>query len=62
MIHAVAVLGDGTFSLRVDGHEGHVEDGVVCAAISAITQGALIQLSEIARKFPDIVSIDITEE
>lgn len=48
--------------LRVDGHEGHVEDGIVCAGVTAITNAALIGLAELNRQFPDIVSIDITEE
>ncbi len=61
MIHVQADLGAGSFLLRVDGHEGHVEDGRVCAAVSAITQTALLGLQQVAELHPDIVSIEITE-
>jgi uncharacterized protein YsxB (DUF464 family) len=62
MIHVSARLGDGLTSIEVTGHEGHVQDGRVCAAVSAITQTALLGLEEIARQHPDLVSIDITQE
>lgn len=62
MIRIVAVLADGHFALTVDGHEGHVEDGRVCAAVSAITQTALLGLQVVAEQHPDIVSIEITEK
>lgn len=62
MIRVVADLADGLFSLRVEGHEGRVEGGRVCAAVSAISQTALLGLQEIARQHPDIVSINITQE
>lgn len=62
MIFVVARLGDGRTSIEVAGHEGHVRDGRVCAAVSAITQTALLGLQEIARQNPDLVSIDIQEE
>ncbi|GIH70336.1 ribosomal-processing cysteine protease Prp [Sphaerimonospora thailandensis] len=62
MIHVRARLGAGLTSLEVTGHEGHVQDGRVCAAVSAITQTALLGLQEIARQYPDLVSITITEE
>jgi hypothetical protein len=55
-------LGDGSTSIEVTGHEGHVLDGRVCAAVSAITQTALLGLEEIARQHPDLVSIEITQE
>lgn len=61
MIRIRARLGDGLTSIEVDGHEGHVRDGVVCAAVSAITQTALLGLEHIARQHPDLVSIEITE-
>lgn len=61
MIRVIAHLGDGKTSIEVDGHEGHVRDGVVCAAVSAITQTALLGLQEIARQHPDLVSVDIVE-
>lgn len=61
MILIVARLGGGVTSLEVAGHEGHVRDGRVCAAVSAITQTALLGLQEIARQHPDLVSITIEE-
>lgn len=62
MIRVSARLGDGSTSIEVTGHEGHVLDGRVCAAVSAITQTALLGLEEIARQHPDLVSIEITQE
>jgi uncharacterized protein YsxB (DUF464 family) len=61
VIRVRARLGDGKTSIEVDGHEGHVRDGAVCAAVSAITQTALLGLEQIARQHPDIVSVEITE-
>ncbi|MDT6983753.1 ribosomal-processing cysteine protease Prp [Streptomyces lusitanus] len=48
--------------IEVDGHEGHVLDGRVCAAVSAITQTALLGLEAVAEQHPDLVSVDITME
>lgn len=62
MIRIRARLGDGHTRIEVDGHEGQAEQGRVCAAVSAITQTALLGLQEIARQHPDLVSIEITEE
>ena len=62
MIRIRARLGDGHTSIEVDGHEGHVLDGRVCAAVSAITQTALLGLEQIAAQHPDLVSIEITQE
>lgn len=62
MILVRALLGDGHTSIEVDGHEGHAEDGRVCAAVSAITQTALLGLQAVAEQHPDIVSIEITEK
>ncbi|WP_214322080.1 ribosomal-processing cysteine protease Prp [Nonomuraea sediminis] len=62
MIRIRARLGPGHTSIEVDGHEGHAEQGRVCAAVSAIAQTALLGLEEIARQHPDLVSIQITEE
>lgn len=61
MIRIRAELAHGLFSLRVEGHEEHAEQGRVCAAVSAITQTALLGLDEIARQHPDLVSVQITE-
>lgn len=62
MIRIRARLGEGRTSIEVDGHEEHAEAGRVCAAVSAITQTALLGLDEIARQYPDLVSVDITQE
>lgn len=62
MIRISARLADGHTSIEVLGHEGHVEDGRVCAAITAITQTALLGLEQIAGLHPDLVSIEITQE
>ncbi|MFR9796626.1 ribosomal-processing cysteine protease Prp [Streptomyces sp. MS06] len=62
MIRIRARLGGGRTSIEVDGHEGHLMDGRVCAAVSAITQTALLGLEQVAQQFPDLVSVDITEE
>lgn len=62
MIRVRAALADGRFRLDVDGHEGRVHGGRVCAAVSAITQTALLGLEQIARQYPDLVSVEITQE
>lgn len=62
MIRIIATLADGRTRLDVEGHEGHVEDGRICAAVSAITQTALLGLEEIARQHPDLVSVTIRQE
>jgi hypothetical protein len=62
VIRIRAHLGDGRTSIEVDGHERQIEQGRVCAAVSAITQTALLGLQEIAAQHPDIVSIEITEK
>jgi uncharacterized protein YsxB (DUF464 family) len=61
LIDIRATLGDGHTSIEVDGHEGHAQGGVVCAAVSAVIQTALLGLQEIARQNPDLVSIHINE-
>lgn len=61
MIRIVAHLRDGATSIEVAGHEGHTRAGVVCAAVSAITQTALLGLQEVARQHPDLVSVEIKE-
>lgn len=62
MIRIVAELDHGLFRLVVDGHEGRIRNGRVCAAVSAITQTALLGLQAVAEEHPDIVSIEITEK
>ena len=62
MIEIRARLGDGLTRIEVTGHEGHAEDGRVCAAISAIAQTALLGLTAVAEQHPDLVTIDIEED
>jgi len=62
VIRIRARLGDGHTSIEVDGHEGHVVDGRICAAITAITQTALLGLEQYALQYPDLVSVEITQE
>lgn len=62
MITVRARLGPGSTSLEVAGHEDHVEGGRICAAVSAITQTALLGLQEIALHHPDLVSVTIETE
>jgi uncharacterized protein YsxB (DUF464 family) len=62
VIRINAQLADGLFRLVVDGHEEHAEGGRVCAAVSAVTQTALLGLQQIAEQHPDIVSVNITQE
>lgn len=62
MIKVRARLGEGLASIEVSGHEEHAEDGRVCAAVSAITQTALLGLEQVAQQYPDLVSVEITEE
>lgn len=62
MIHVRAVLDEGLTRIEVTGHEGHVLDGRVCAAVSAITQTALLGLEQIAAQYPDLVQVEITTQ
>jgi len=62
VIQVRALLGDGVTRIEVDGHEDHQADGRVCAAVSAITQTALLGLQAVAAQHPDLVSIEITQE
>jgi uncharacterized protein YsxB (DUF464 family) len=62
VIRIRARLGDGRTSIEVDGHEEHAESGRVCAAVSAITQTALLGLEQVAAQHPDLVSVEITQE
>lgn len=59
MIEVRATLTEGLTRIEVTGHEGHVQDGRVCAAVSAITQTALLGLEQIAAAYPDLVQVEI---
>jgi uncharacterized protein YsxB (DUF464 family) len=61
VINVRAELADGRLQLSVEGHANQAEDGRVCAAVSAVTQTALLGLEEIARLHPNHVSIEIKE-
>lgn len=60
MIVVRATLGDGLTRIEVSGHEEHAENGRVCAAVSAVTQTALLGLEQIAAAHPDLVQVEIT--
>jgi uncharacterized protein YsxB (DUF464 family) len=63
VIQVRARLGDGFTSIEVTGHEENAAaGGRVCAAVSAITQTALLGLEAVAQQFPDLASVEITEE
>lgn len=57
-----ARLGDGRTLIEVSGHDDPAVEGRVCAAVSAITQTALLGLEQVAQQFPDEMSMKITEE
>jgi uncharacterized protein len=63
VIEVRARLGDGLTSVEVVGHEEQsAAGGRACAAVSAITQTALLGLEQVAQQYPDLVSVEITEE
>jgi uncharacterized protein len=62
VIEVRAHLGDGLTSIEVAGHEEHAAGGRVCAAVSAITQTALLGLQAVAEQNPDLVSVQIITE
>jgi len=62
MITIRADLGPGRFRLYVDGHDTPGSGGAVCAAVSAITQTALLGLDQIAGQHPTDITVTITEE
>lgn len=55
-------MGDGLFRLTVEGHEEHQAAGRACAAVSAITQTALLGLEHVATEFPDLVQVTVRME
>lgn len=62
MIQVRARLGNGRTVIEVSGHDEPAVGGRVCAAVSAITQTALLGLELVAQQHPDMVSVKITEE
>lgn len=63
MITVRAVLTPGGFELIVSGHEdlGSGQGGRVCAAVSAVTQTALLGLEQLGAQYPDLLQVHITE-
>lgn len=61
MIEVTATLSAGLSQITVSGHEDHLLDGRVCAAVSAITHTALLGLEEIARQHPECLRVEIKE-
>lgn len=62
MITIRAEVRSGRFLLEVDGHDEPGSVGVVCAAVSAIANTALLGLEQMAVQHPEDISITITEE
>ena len=60
-IVVTARVGDGRFDLHIVGHDQPAAQGRVCAAVSAVSQTALLGLEEIARQHPDHVTYTIEE-
>lgn len=63
MIHIRAYLEPGVTRIEVVGHEGgdtSGQEGRICAAVSAITQTALLGLEHMAAAYPDLVQVEIT--
>jgi uncharacterized protein YsxB (DUF464 family) len=56
-----AELADGSLRLSVEGHANLAGDGRVCAAVSAVTQTALLGLEELARQHPGYIDLAIEE-
>lgn len=59
MITIKAEKKSGLVSIKVEGHANYDEHGkdIVCSAVSAITQTALLGLLAIAESYPDHVKI-----
>ena len=64
MIQVVASVRPGCTEIRVTGHEGvsSGEAGCVCAAVSAVTQTAILGLRVLANSYPDYMSVEHHEE
>lgn len=62
MIRVRADLGEGHTSITVEGHENHVAQGRICAAVTAVIRTALLGLEQIALRHPEHVHIEISEE
>lgn len=66
MITVDAVLGPGVTVIRVTGHgRESADDGMdgvrACAAVSGITQTALLGLTAVAETYPHLVRVNIEE-
>jgi uncharacterized protein YsxB (DUF464 family) len=61
MIKVRVDMGSGDLTIDVKGHAGYAPHGqdIVCAAVSAIVQTAVLGLESIAAGYPDFVEVDI---
>ena len=62
MLLVTVDLNGGTAVAQAGTDADHAESGRVCAAVSAITQTALLGLEQVAAQHPDLVSVEITQE
>jgi uncharacterized protein YsxB (DUF464 family) len=64
LIYITAEMADGQMKVEAVGHANYAEHGkdIVCAAVSAIMQTALLGLQAIAEQYPEHVSLEITEK
>ncbi|AMA72768.1 ribosomal protein [Aneurinibacillus sp. XH2] len=64
MIHITAEMANGQMKVEAVGHANYAEHGkdIVCAAVSAIMQTALLGLQAIAEQYPEHVSLKVTEK
>jgi uncharacterized protein len=61
VINVTATLAPGLTQIVVSGHEDHLVDGRVCAAVSAITGAAIAGLQLIEEQHPEILRVEIKE-
>lgn len=61
MIKVRVNMESGDMLIDVKGHAGYAPHGrdIVCAAVSAILQTAVLGLESIAETYPDFVEVDI---
>lgn len=61
MIHVRISKGDGYLRLEMEGHAGAGPKGadIVCAAVSAIAETAVMGLAEVARQYPEHVRMSL---
>jgi uncharacterized protein YsxB (DUF464 family) len=64
LIYITAETADGQMKIEAAGHANYAEHGkdIVCAAVSAIMQTALLGLQAVAEQYPEHVLLEITEK